>query len=96
MNPDPVQQQIQLKITDEDLKGRYANAVKIGFTPEEFILDFANIFPPIGIYTARLFISPAHLKRISNLIQEQLSKYEKVNGKLKPAEEPSAKIGFSV
>ena len=44
---------MQVKATDEVLKGVYANMVQVGHTPEEFILDFMNMFPPTGIITSQ-------------------------------------------
>jgi hypothetical protein len=57
------QQNINVKIEDIVLKGSYANNMQVGFSPEEFILDFMNLFPPQGIVTNRIFISPGHMKR---------------------------------
>ena len=41
-----------VKITDDELKGRYSNLLRITHTREEFILDFINLVPPQGIVTA--------------------------------------------
>ena len=53
-----------VKITDDELKGRYSNLLRITHTREEFILDFINLVPPQGIVSARIVTSPGHLKRI--------------------------------
>lgn len=89
--------QIQLKITDDDLKARYANNMRAAFTADEFMLDFQNIFPPVGITTARLIISPGHLKRINLYLEKLLKEYEKQHGTLTESTTPvaNAKIGFS-
>jgi hypothetical protein len=50
----PQEQQVQIKVTDEVLKGAYANMVQVAHTQEEFILDFMNLFPPSGILNARV------------------------------------------
>ena len=57
-------QGVAIKIGDEELKGRYANLLRIAHTREEFILDFIHVVPPQGIVTARVVTSPGHLKRI--------------------------------
>jgi hypothetical protein len=41
----PQEQQVQIKVTDEVLKGAYANMVQVAHTQEEFILDFMNLLP---------------------------------------------------
>jgi hypothetical protein len=88
------EQQIQVKVTDEVLKGVYANMVQIGHTAEEFIFDFMNLFPPTGIVTARVMVSPGHIKRIAAAIAENIKGYEEQFGPIKPSESPEHKIGF--
>lgn len=81
-------QQINIKITDEVLEGRYANMMRVAHTKEEFILDFANVVPPQGIMTARVITSPGHMKRIIKALQENLDRYEKSFGPINEAEAP--------
>jgi hypothetical protein len=90
------QQQITIKITDEVLKGNYANFLQVMHTPEEFVLDFMNVFPPTGIAVSRVILSPGHLKRIISALQDNLKKYEDINGEVKMAKTPTHKIGFEI
>jgi hypothetical protein len=69
-----------VKITDDELKGRYSNLLRITHTREEFILDFINLVPPQGIVTARVVASPAHLKRILRALSVNIERYEKAYG----------------
>jgi len=55
MNQPNQNQQVQIKATDEKLKGEYSNAMQILHTKEEFVLDFLNIFPPTGTLNSRTF-----------------------------------------
>lgn len=87
-------QQMQVKVSDDILKGVYANMVQVGHTAEEFILDFMNIFPPTGIVAARVIVSPSHMKRFVAALQENLKRYEGQFGSIKAAEGPSHKVGF--
>jgi len=80
--------EINIKITDEILEGRYANMMQVMHTKEEFILDFANVVPPQGIMTARVITSPGHMKRIIKALQENLERYEKSFGNVDEAEAP--------
>jgi Protein of unknown function (DUF3467) len=91
---DQAQQQIQVKISDDVLKGVYANMVQVGHGPEEFVLDFMNIFPPSGIVSARIILSPGHMKRVVSAMQENLKKYEEQFGSIKSSDQPEHKIGF--
>jgi hypothetical protein len=84
--PSAPQQQIQIKISDDILKGVYSNMAQISHVQEEFILDFMNVFfsqqPPQGVITSRVIVSPAHMKRIANAMQENIKRYEEKFGKI--------------
>lgn len=88
---------MQIKIDDTVLKGVYANALQVGHTKEEFILDFMNLVPPQGIAVARIFLSPGHMKRIAAALLDNLKKYEQQFGKIAEAQPPKneQKLGFN-
>ncbi len=90
------QKQMQIKISDEVLKGNYANATQIVHSKEEFVLDFLNLSPHMGagVVTARVIMSPGHLKRVIAALSENLKKYEDQFGKIEQAKELSSEIGF--
>lgn len=79
---------LNVKIEDEELKGRYTNLLRITHTREEFILDFINLAPPQGIVTARLVTSPGHLKRIIRALETNLRRYEESFGRIEEAADP--------
>jgi hypothetical protein len=81
-------QGLNVKISDEELKGRYSNLLRITHTREEFILDFINLVPPQGIVTARIVTSPCHLKRIIRALAANLDRYEQIFGTIQEAAEP--------
>lgn len=90
------EQQIQIKATDEVLKGVYSNMAHISHTGEEFILDFLSVYPPAGSLNARVIVSPSHMKRMVAALADNLAKYEKQFGLIKASDAPtSAPIGFS-
>jgi len=84
---------IKVRLPDDIKGGVYANNMVIGHTSEEFILDFLMISPPEGVVTARVIVSPGHMKRIFNALQDNISKYEKTYGTIKQAEAPKV-VGF--
>ena len=77
-----------VKITDDELKGRYSNLLRITHTREEFILDFINLVPPQGIVTARIVASPGHLKRILRALGANLERYETTYGAIQESPDP--------
>lgn len=80
--------QMNIKISDEELKGRYANLVRISHTREEFILDFINMVPPQGTVTSRVITSPGHLKRLIRALSENVKLYEQRFGTVEEAAPP--------
>src|SRR5579863_4664224 len=81
---------LNVKISDDELRGRYSNLLRIAHTREEFILDFINLLPPQGIVSARILTSPGHLKRIIRALSANLERYEQTFGPIQEAEEPVA------
>ena len=79
---------MQIKVSDEVLKGTYSNGVMITHTRGEFLLDFMTVFHPKGIVGARVIVSPNHAKRFVKALQENIAKYEKKFGTIQEAEEP--------
>ncbi|MBX4191498.1 MAG: DUF3467 domain-containing protein [Candidatus Doudnabacteria bacterium] len=95
MNQQPGQQNINVKIEDAVLKGNYANNMQISFSGEEFIMDFMNLFPPQGIVSNRIFVSPGHMKRMITALSGALKKFEEQFGTIKEASGPTnSEIGF--
>jgi uncharacterized protein DUF3467 len=86
--PEP-EQGFNVKISDDELKGRYSNLLRILHTREEFVLDFINLAPPQAIVTARIVTSPGHLKRIIRALSANLERYEKMYGTVLEAAEPA-------
>jgi hypothetical protein len=87
--PEAREQGLNVKIADEEMKGRYSNLLRITHTREEFILDFINLVPPQGVVTARIVTSPGHLKRIVRALAANLARYEEAFGTIPEAAEPT-------
>jgi len=79
---------ISIKASDEDLKGKYANAMQVSHSSEEFTLDFFNLAPPAGQLVSRIITSPGHMKRIVSALIDNIAKYEEKFGKIQEAQEP--------
>lgn len=75
--------------------GVYANNMVVSHTKEEFILDFMMVAPPTGTVTARVIVSPGHMKRVLEALRDNISKYENTFGIIQIAEEPKGKIGIA-
>ena len=82
------QGKLPIQMPDDVLPGRYANQMMVAHTREEFVLDFINLFPPGGVVTSRVIVSPGHLKRMIRAMRENLDRYEAVHGPVIEAEAP--------
>lgn len=88
------EQQINIKVKDEEMKGVYSNVMQASHTKEEFILDFFNMLPPFNTLASRVIISPGHYKRMVAALNDNLKKYESTHGKIEEAQSPRTGIGF--
>ena len=95
MSDGPGTKDIKISFSQEIQGGVYANNMIVSHTKEEFILDFIMVAPPTGTVTARVIVSPGHMKRILEALRDNVSKYENSFGTIQIAEEPKGKIGFS-
>ncbi len=95
MSTGPEVKEIKVSFPQELQGGVYANNMVVTHTKEEFILDFLMVVPPAGAVTARVIVSPGHMKRILEALRDNISKYENTFGTIQIAEEPKGKIGFS-
>lgn len=86
---------LDIKVDEQVATGQYSNLAAIRHSREEFIFDFAFVFPdgPMGKLLARIILSPAHAKRFSEALQENLRRYEDLFGPITPSEGPTG-TGF--
>ena len=95
MSNGPGTKEITINFPPQLQGGVYANNMVITHTKEEFILDFMMVAPPTGTVTARVILSPGHIKRVLEALRENISKYENIFGTIQIAEEPKGKIGLA-
>lgn len=89
------EKKIDIKVDENVALGQYSNIAAIRHTREEFIFDFAFLFPdgPVGKLVSRIIISPAHAKRFMEALGANLKRYEENFGPIIPAEPPPS-VGF--
>ena len=92
------EKQIKIKVKEDDLKGQYSNLMRIFHTKDEFIMDFFLISPPQGVLSSRIIMSPGHLKRMTKVLQDNISRHEKKFGKIEIPKNPAPEedLGFKV
>jgi hypothetical protein len=84
------QRKLDIKVDENIATGQYSNLAAIRHSREEFIFDFAFVFPdgPMGKLVSRIILSPAHAKRFSEALLENLRRYEEMFGPITPSEGP--------
>ena len=65
--------EIQISFPEHLRGGVYSNNMIVAHTKEEFFLDFLMVAPPSGTVTARVILSPGHVKRVVGYFPAALS-----------------------
>ncbi|MBO4486919.1 MAG: DUF3467 domain-containing protein [Bacteroidaceae bacterium] len=74
--------QFQITVPTEVEDGVYSNFAVITHSSAEFIMDFIRMLPNGGNpkVKARVVMAPEHAKRLMYALNDNVAKYEKVNG----------------
>ncbi len=76
---------------DESLApGVYSNMVMVHQTDSEMVLDFLFLQPgqPKALLRSRVVSSPKNVKRLINVLQDQMNRYEQRHGHVKLPKPP--------
>jgi hypothetical protein len=89
------EKKIDIKVDETIAVGQYSNLAAIRHSKEEFIFDFAFIFPdgPRGKLVSRIILSPPHVKRFLEALEANVKHYEENFGPIIPADLPPS-VGF--
>ena len=82
--------QINIELSEEVAEGTYSNLAVITHSNTEFVLDFIRLMPgvPKARVKSRIILTPEHAKRFMRALEENLEKFEALNGRIKINEEP--------
>ena len=83
--------QLNIELSEEIAEGIYSNLAIITHSNSEFVLDFIRVMPgvPKAKVKARIVLTPEHAKRLLTAIQDNIEKFENVNGRIKTQPENS-------
>jgi len=83
--------QLNIELSEEIAEGIYSNLAIITHSNAEFVLDFIRVMPgvPKAKVKARIVLTPEHAKRLLTAIQDNIEKFENVNGRIKVQPEPT-------
>jgi hypothetical protein len=79
-----ISQQINIELTEEIAQGIYSNLVVITHSTSEFVTDFIRVMPgvPKAQVKSRIIMTPEHAKRFMKALQDNINKFEEINGKI--------------
>jgi len=92
----PVDNQINIEISEEMSEGQYANLAIITHSHAEFIVDFVNVMPgtPKSKVKSRIILTPFHAKRLMKAMIDNVKKFEAANGVIQDMEQVEIPFNF--
>jgi len=81
--------QLNIELSEEIAEGIFSNLAIITHSNTEFVLDFIRVMPgvPKAKVKSRIILTPEHAKRLMNAMQDNIDKFEAINGRIKTPEE---------
>ena len=78
--------QLQIQLRPEVADGKYSNLAMIGHGPNEFLIDFIFAAPgmPQAPVVSRVIMSPENAKQLLFALSDNVNKFEKQFGEIKP------------
>jgi hypothetical protein len=88
--------QINIEISEEVAEGSYANLAIITHSHAEFVIDFVNVMPgtPKSKVKSRIIFTPMHAKRFMKAMQDNIERFEAVNGAIQDLEQIEIPLNF--
>ena len=83
--------QINIELSEEIAEGIYSNLAIITHSSSEFVLDFIRVMPgvPKAKVKSRIVLTPEHARRLLKALEDNMEKFEAVNGRIKIQNEPT-------
>lgn len=88
--------QLNIDLSEEMAEGTYSNLAIITHSSSEFVVDFVQIMPgvPKAKVKSRILLTPQHAKRLMKALQDNIGKFESVNGPIKDDGNPGIPMNF--
>ena len=87
---------LNLELDENLAQGTYSNLALINHSVSEFVVDFVNVMPgvPKAKVKSRIILTPQHAKRFSKALNDNISKFESSNGKIKEYENSKGYVRY--
>ncbi|MDA9312849.1 DUF3467 domain-containing protein [Vicingaceae bacterium] len=95
-NPQMKDGKLNIELTEEVAEGTYSNLAIISHSSSEFVLDFIKVMPglPKAKVKSRIMMTPQHAKRLVRALQDNIQKFEQLNGAIKESDQPHFPMNF--
>src|SRR6478736_2869219 len=92
----PVENQLNIEISEEVAEGTYANLAIITHSHAEFVFDFVNVMPgtPKSKVKNRIIMTPFHAKRLMKAMVDNVQKFEASHGVIQDMETVEIPFNF--
>ncbi|WP_129717838.1 DUF3467 domain-containing protein [Pedobacter sp. SYP-B3415] len=92
----PQDNQLNIELSEEIAEGIFSNLAIITHSNTEFVLDFIRVMPgiPKAKVKSRIILTPEHAKRLMQAMQDNIEKFEAINGRIKMQDEPPFPMNF--
>ena len=90
------EQQINIELDETVAEGTYSNLAVITHSHSEFVMDFVRMMPgvPKAKVKSRVIMTPEHAKRLMMALQDNIRKFESMNGTIKVDNKPMMPLNF--
>lgn len=84
-------QELDIELDEKIAEGEYANLIIINHSTSEFVVDFVRMMPGTSKarVKSRIILSPEHAKRLLMSLQDNVTRYETVIGRINLPQPPS-------
>lgn len=87
---------LNIELSEEMAEGIYSNLAIITHSDSEFVLDFIRVMPgvPKARVKSRIILTPEHAKRLFMALEDNVHRFEAINGKIKIKETTALPLNF--
>ncbi len=80
-----IDNQLNIELSEDIAEGIYSNLAIVTHSTAEFVIDFIRVMPgvPKAKVKSRIIVTPEHAKRLLIALEDNIAKYEAVNGRIK-------------
>ena len=85
-----IEPQLNIELSEDIAEGTFANLAIITHSNAEFVIDFIRVMPglPKAKVKSRVILTPEHAKQFLQALEDNVEKFESINGRIKTRNEP--------